>query len=168
MIHYPYHSQNHFLQSQAHGWKISSSTQSQQKPSQSQVVHSQQPNSLPASLNIITSSTGSATSCTTGLNNHNNNNNNNLMSTSLNNAQLPSHLANSSQNCVNTVTSALHPQNFGMSQSLHDTGASYENSSNWTNTASSTGSHGVTKCQISPTAPVPPRNLKKHDMLSTL
>lgn len=97
------------------------------------------------------------------------------MSTSLNNAQLPSHLANSSQNCVNSVsvTSALHPQNIGMSQSLHDTGANnYENnSSSWTNTTGSTGSHAVTtvaKCQISPTAPVPPRNLKKQDILSTL
>lgn len=98
------------------------------------------------------------------------------MSTSLNNAQLPSHLANSSQNCVNSVsvTSALHPQSIvsGMSQSLHDTGANnYENNSSWTNTTGSTGSHAVTtaaKCQISPTAPVPPRNLKKQDILSTL
>lgn len=92
------------------------------------------------------------------------------MSTSLNNAQLPSHLANSSQNCVVnsvSVTSALHPQNIGMSQSLHDTtsgGANnYENnSSSWTNTTGSTGSHAVT-----PAIPVPPRNLKKTDNLLT-
>lgn len=98
------------------------------------------------------------------------------MSTSLNNAQLPSHLANSSQNCANSVsvTSALHPPQSivgGMSQSLHDTGSgnNYENNSSWTNTTGSTGNHILTnKGQISPTAPVPPRNLKKQDCLSSL
>ncbi|XP_063695850.1 tyrosine-protein kinase CSK isoform X2 [Culicoides brevitarsis] len=142
--------------------------------------HTINPNSLPASLNLIADRSattivpGSTTSSTQQLNH--NNNNNNLMSTSLNNAQLPSHLANSSQNCVNSVsvTSALHPQNIcGMSQSLHDSGANnYENNSSWSNTTGSQGSGSnhivVAKGQISPTAPVPPRNLKKQDVLSSL
>lgn len=90
-----------------------------------------------------------------------------IMSTSLNNAQLPSHIANS-QNCNNTNALHISQQTTGgttpnaMSTSLHSndgscsglTSVTYENSATWNSNHCS---------QISPSVPVPPRNLKANN-----